>query len=89
MFRDVRSVLILACGTSFHAGLVARYWIEQVAGLSCTVEIASEYRYRVPMPDPGHLQPAGIVAWAQRFAHKKHALFLGRGYHYPLALEGR
>ena len=36
----------MACGTSFHAGLVARYWIESLARLPCTVEVASEYRYR-------------------------------------------
>ena len=195
-FTGVRSVLILACGTSFHAGLVARYWIEQLAGLPCVVEIASEYRYRVSVPDPAQLvvaisqsgetadtlasikhakaqgmirtlavcnvpesaivrecalrfltragpeigvastkafttQLAGLFlltlvlaklrgrltpnqeaehlaalrslpnkvqqvlalepqveAWAQRFANKHHALFLGRGVHYPIALEG-
>jgi glucosamine--fructose-6-phosphate aminotransferase (isomerizing) len=196
VFAKVRSVLILACGTSYHAGLVARYWIEQLAGLACTVEIASEYRYRVSVPDPAQLvvaisqsgetadtlasvrhakalgmrftlaicnvpesaivrecalrfltragpeigvastkafttqlaalfllaatlakqagrldadaeaaqlaalrhlpvavrkvlalEPA-IEAWAQRFADKHHALFLGRGHHFPIALEG-
>jgi glucosamine--fructose-6-phosphate aminotransferase (isomerizing) len=196
MLAGVRSVLILACGTSFHAGLVARYWIEQLAGIACSVEIASEYRYRVSVPNPeqlvvaisqsgetadtlasvkhakalgmgrtlaicnvpesaivrecalrfltragpeigvastkafttqlaalfllavtlakqagrltpeqevGHLkalrhlpvavqkvlalEPA-IKAWALRFADKHHALFLGRGHHYPIALEG-
>ena len=196
LFAEVRSVLILACGTSYHAGLVARYWIEQLAGLPCTVEIASEYRYRVSVPNPAQLvvavsqsgetadtlasvrhakalgmkctlaicnvpesaivrecalrfltragpeigvastkafttqlgalfllaatlaKQAGrlsaeeearqlaalrhlpvavqkvlalepeIAAWAQRFADKHHALFLGRGHHYPIALEG-
>ncbi len=44
-----RGVHIVACGTSFHAGLVARYWIEQLCRLPCTVEIASEYRYRSPV----------------------------------------
>jgi len=196
MLSGVRSVLILACGTSYHSGLVARYWIEQLAGIPCSVEIASEYRYRVSVPNPeqlvvaisqsgetadtlasvkharalgmgrtlaicnvaesaivrecalrfltragpeigvastkafttqlaalfllavtlakqagcltseqeaGHLQalrhlpvavqkvldlePA-IKAWAERFADKHHALFLGRGHHYPIALEG-
>jgi glucosamine--fructose-6-phosphate aminotransferase (isomerizing) len=189
-------VLILACGTSYHAGLVARYWIEAVAKLQCTVEIASEYRYRESVPDPDtlvvvisqsgetadtlaalkfakglgmtktlaicnvpesaivretalrfvtragpeigvastkafttqlaalalltlalakvngrlseqaeaehltqlrHLPVAvakvvelepEIERWAQRFANKQHALFLGRGMHYPIALEG-
>jgi len=46
-----RRVLIIACGTSFHAGLVARYWLESVAGIPCSVEIASEYRYRQSVPD--------------------------------------
>lgn len=196
VFAGVKGVLIMACGTSFHAGLVARYWIEQLAGIPCTVEIASEYRYRVSVPDPdvlvvaisqsgetadtlasvkhakslgmtrtlaicnvpesaivrdcalrfltragpeigvastkafttqlaalfllaitlakqgGKLSAADelaqldalrhlpravrkvlgledeIALWAQRFAHKQHALFLGRGRHYPIALEG-
>ena len=190
------SVLILACGTSSHAGMVARYWIESIAGLPVTVEIASEYRYRESVPNPrqlvvaisqsgetadtqaalrhardqgqpltlaicnvaesaivresalrfitragpeigvastkafttqlaalflltlvlaklrgrlseadeaAHLQalrhlPVAvqkvlalepeIAAWARRFANKQHALFLGRGRHYPIALEG-
>jgi glutamine---fructose-6-phosphate transaminase (isomerizing) len=188
------SVLILACGTSYYAGLVARYWIEELAGLPCNVEIASEYRYRRSVPDaralvvvvsqsgetadalaalkhaqslgqdaslavcnvassaltrmarlqflthagveigvastkafttqltalyllaltlaklrgrladePAHLKalrhlPTAlgavlalephIIGWAERFAGKEHALFLGRGLHYPIALEG-
>jgi glutamine---fructose-6-phosphate transaminase (isomerizing) len=193
---NVKAVLIIACGTSYHAGLVARYWIEQLAGLPCTVEVASEYRYRVSVPNPDQLVVAisqsgetadtlasvkhakalgmtktlaicnvpesaivrecalrfltragpeigvastkafttqlatlfllaatlaklagrlsaeqeaaylvslrhlpvavqkvltlepGIAAWAQHFADKRHALFLGRGHHYPIALEG-
>ncbi len=52
MLREADSVLILACGTSYHAGVVARYWIEAVAGLPCNVEIASEYRYRASVPNP-------------------------------------
>ena len=196
LFGATRRVLILACGTSYHAGLVARYWIEAVAKLQCTVEIASEYRYRESVPDPDtlvvvisqsgetadtlaalkfakglgmtktlaicnvpesaivretalrfvtragpeigvastkafttqlaalalltlalakvngrlseqaeaehltqlrHLPVAvakvvelepEIERWAQRFANKQHALFLGRGMHYPIALEG-
>ena len=51
----VRRVLIIACGTSYHAGLVARYWLESVAGVPCSVEIASEYRYRKSVPDPDTL----------------------------------
>jgi len=52
ILREVDSVLILACGTSFHAGLVARYWLEALAGIPCNVEIASEYRYRDSVPNP-------------------------------------
>jgi glucosamine--fructose-6-phosphate aminotransferase (isomerizing) len=52
VFQDVDSVLVLACGTSLNAGLVARYWIEDLAGIPCDVEIASEYRYRVSVPNP-------------------------------------
>ncbi|WHZ19986.1 MAG: Glutamine--fructose-6-phosphate aminotransferase [isomerizing] [Rhodanobacteraceae bacterium] len=49
----VRHVHIVACGTSYHAGMVARYWLEGIAGIPCSVEVASEYRYRhvVVMPD--------------------------------------
>ena len=46
IFNRVRHVQIIACGTSFHAGCIARYWLEQLAGVSCTVEVASEFRYR-------------------------------------------
>jgi glucosamine--fructose-6-phosphate aminotransferase (isomerizing) len=192
--QGVNSVLVLACGTSYYAGLVGRQWIEQLAGIPCNVEIASEYRYRSSVPDPKtlvvvisqsgetadtlsalkHAQAQGqtsslaicnvassalmrltklrflthagveigvastkafttqltalyllaltlgkikgrlqdeprhlkalrhlptalgavlalepqIIAWAERFAKKEHALFLGRGLHYPIALEG-
>lgn len=44
--RDIENIHIVACGTSYHAGMVAKYWIEDLAGLPCTVEVASEYRYR-------------------------------------------
>jgi glucosamine--fructose-6-phosphate aminotransferase (isomerizing) len=194
--KDIKSVLVLACGTSWHAGLVARHWLESIAGIRCTVEIASEYRYRASVPEPDalvvvisqsgetadtlsalkHAQSLGqgrtlavcnvgtsammrmtrlqflthagveigvastkafttqltalflltltlaklrgrlgaekeaeqlkalrhlpaalgaalalepqVIAWAERFAKKDHALFLGRGLHYPIALEG-
>lgn len=196
IFNKINRLLILACGTSYHAGMVARYWIEAVAGLSCNVEIASEYRYREAFCEPdtlvvtisqsgetadtlaalqyakqrGHryslticnapesalvrasdlrfLTRAGpeigvastkafttqlvalvmltmalakqrgrltpereaellhalrhlpaalthvlaiepqIEIWAERFSHKEHVLFLGRGIHYPIAMEG-
>src|SRR5438045_5894645 len=52
VFAQTDAVLIGACGTSYHAGVVARYWIESLAGIPCNVEIASEYRYRETVPDP-------------------------------------
>ncbi len=196
IFNKINGLTILACGTSYHAGMVARYWIEAVAGLPCNVEIASEYRYREAYSAPdtlvvtisqsgetadtlaalhyakrrGHqhslticnapesalvrasdlrfLTRAGpeigvastkafttqlvalvlltmalakqrgrltpereaellhalrhlpaalthvlevepeIAVWAERFSHKEHMLFLGRGIHYPIAMEG-
>lgn len=196
VLREVEGVQILACGTSFYAGSVARYWIESISGLPCSVEIASEYRYRKAVANPKHLivtisqsgetldtmealkyakslghdrtlsicnvpesaiprasglvfytragaeigvastkafttqlvglfalavtlgklnarvdpeQEAGyiedlrqlpgsvqhalnlepqIMSWAEKFTPKHHALFLGRGVHYPIALEG-
>ncbi len=55
MMKRVNAVNVLACGTSYHAGLVARYWIEAISGLPCTVEVASEYRYRESVPNPDAL----------------------------------
>jgi glucosamine--fructose-6-phosphate aminotransferase (isomerizing) len=55
LLADVEGVQILACGTSYNAGLIARYWIEAIAGLPCSVEIASEYRYRDAVANPKHL----------------------------------
>src|SRR3984957_15113794 len=49
VFKRTEHVHIVACGTSFHAGLVARYFIEQICKISCTAEVASEYRYRDPV----------------------------------------
>ncbi|HFL1972840.1 glutamine--fructose-6-phosphate transaminase (isomerizing) [Stenotrophomonas maltophilia] len=196
VLSGIEGVQIIACGTSYYAGLTARYWIEAIAGLPCSVEIASEYRYRAAYANPKHLvvtisqsgetldtmealkyakslghkhtlsicnvpesaipraselvcytragaeigvastkafttqlaalfqltvvlgklhgridaaQEADyleqlrflpgsvqhalnlepqIAAWAERFARKSNALFLGRGLHYPIALEG-
>ena len=51
-FRAIDQVLILACGTSYYAGCVAKYWLEALAQLPCAVEIASEYRYRESVPNP-------------------------------------
>jgi len=55
ILNKINGLTILACGTSYHAGMVARYWIEAVAGLPCNVEIASEYRYRETVNDPDTL----------------------------------
>ena len=84
LLAGVNSVLILACGTSSHAGMAARYWIEALAGLPCSVEIASEYRYRCSVPNPAQL----VVAISQSgetadtLAALRHAKSLGQ----PLTL---
>ncbi len=52
IFPRIENILILACGTSNHAGQVARYWLEEIASIPCSVEIASEYRYRTSVPNP-------------------------------------
>ncbi|MBA2350423.1 MAG: glutamine--fructose-6-phosphate transaminase (isomerizing), partial [Burkholderiales bacterium] len=52
VFADIDSVLILAAGTSYYAGLTAKYWIEAIAKIPASVEIASEYRYRSSVPNP-------------------------------------
>jgi len=196
VFDQIDSVLILACGTSYYSGCVAKYWLENIARIPCQVEVASEYRYRTSVPNPRslvvtitqsgetadtlaalrHAQSLGmqhtltvcnvatsamvrecalayitragveigvastkafttqlaglflltlslakakgrlsaadealhlkamrhlpvalqsvlalepqLIAWAQDFASKENALFLGRGLHYPIALEG-
>ena len=196
VFKQIDRVLILACGTSYYAGLTAKYWIESIAKVPVNVEIASEYRYRDSVPNPNtlvvtisqsgetadtlaalkHARSLGmehtlticnvstsamvrecalsyitragvevgvastkafttqlaalflltltlaqvngrlsedeeatylkqmrhlpvaiaavlalepqIIAWAEEFARKENALFLGRGLHYPIALEG-
>jgi len=196
VFKEIDSVLILACGTSYYAGSTARYWLESIAKIPTNVEVASEYRYRDSVPNPrtlvvtitqsgetadtlaalkharalgmphtlticnvatsamvrecrfsyitragveigvastkafstqlvglflltlalaqarGHLSDADeaahlkalrhlpvavqavlalepqVIAWADEFARKENALFLGRGLHYPIALEG-
>ncbi|BDM66183.1 glutamine--fructose-6-phosphate aminotransferase [isomerizing] [Shewanella sp. NFH-SH190041] len=54
--KDIKHVQIIACGTSYHAGMAARYWLEEWAGVSCNVEIASEFRYR-----KSHLFPNSLL----------------------------
>ncbi|MGB0712040.1 MAG: glutamine--fructose-6-phosphate transaminase (isomerizing) [Gammaproteobacteria bacterium] len=55
LLNKIKHVQIVACGTSYHAGMVARYWFESLAGLSCNVEVASEFRYREVIVQPGTL----------------------------------
>ena len=55
LFAKVRNVQIVACGTSYHAGMVARYWLESLAGIPCQVEVASEFRYRKVVVQPDTL----------------------------------
>jgi len=80
MLADVDHILILACGTSSHSGYTARYWLEAIAGVPCTVEIASEYRYRTSVANPRQL----IVAISQSgetadtLAALRHAKSLGQ-----------
>ena len=78
----IKSVLIIACGTSYHAGLVARYWLEGLAGIPCNVEVASEYRYRdtVPSPDVLVITISQSGETADTLAALKHAKTLGQQY---------
>lgn len=55
LFDQVKNVQIVACGTSYHAGMVARYWLEEIAGIPCEVEVASEFRYRKRVQHEGTL----------------------------------
>ncbi len=81
LLADVGHILILACGTSSHSGYTARYWLEAIAGVPCTVEIASEYRYRTSVANPRQL----VVAISQSgetadtLAALRHAKELGQG----------
>ena len=81
LLADVDHILILACGTSSHSGYTARYWLEAIAGVPCTVEIASEYRYRTSVANPRQL----VVAISQSgetadtLAALRHAKELGQG----------
>jgi glucosamine--fructose-6-phosphate aminotransferase (isomerizing) len=79
VFKEIDRVLILACGTSYYAGLTAKYWIESIAKVPVNVEIASEYRYRDSVPDPKTLvvtiSQSGETA--DTLAALKHARSLG------------
>lgn len=82
IFKQVDSVLVLACGTSYYAGLTAKYWIESIAQVPVSVEIASEYRYRDSVPNPNSLvvtiSQSGETA--DTLAALKHARSLGMQY---------
>lgn len=79
VFRDTRRILMLACGTSFYAALTSKYWLEAIARIPVDVEIASEYRYRTTIPDPGTLvvtiSQSGETA--DTLAALKHAVAMG------------
>jgi glucosamine--fructose-6-phosphate aminotransferase (isomerizing) len=79
IFKDIDRVLILACGTSYYSGSTARYWLESIAAIPTTVEVASEYRYRDSVPDPRTLvvtiSQSGETA--DTLAALKHARSLG------------
>jgi glutamine---fructose-6-phosphate transaminase (isomerizing) len=78
-FKAIDNVLILACGTSYYSGSVAKYWLESIAKIPCQVEIASEYRYRDSVPNPNTLvvtiSQSGETA--DTLAALKHARSLG------------
>ncbi|MET3121257.1 glucosamine--fructose-6-phosphate aminotransferase (isomerizing) [Oxalobacteraceae bacterium GrIS 2.11] len=79
VFKKIDSLLILACGTSYYAGLTAKYWIESIAKIPVQVEVASEYRYRDSVPNPNSLvitiSQSGETA--DTLAALKHARSLG------------
>jgi glucosamine--fructose-6-phosphate aminotransferase (isomerizing) len=79
VFDAIDRVLILACGTSYYSGSTARYWLESIAGIPTTVEIASEYRYRDSVPDPRTLVVTITQSGetADTLAALKHARGLG------------
>ena len=82
VFAGIDRVLILACGTSYYSGLTAKYWLESIAQLPTSVEVASEYRYRDSVPDPRTLvvciSQSGETA--DTLAALKHAQSLGMGH---------
>ena len=82
IFKQIDSVLILACGTSYYAGMTAKYWIESIAKIPVSVEIASEYRYRDSVPNPNALvvtiSQSGETA--DTLAALKHARALGMAH---------
>jgi glucosamine--fructose-6-phosphate aminotransferase (isomerizing) len=86
VLKDVDAALIIACGTSYHAGMVGRYWLESLAGLPCSVEIASEYRYRDSVPNTRAL--VIVISQSGETADTLAALHHARslGYRYSLSI---
>ena len=86
IFTEIDSINIIACGTSYHAGQVARYWLESIAGIPCHAEVASEYRYRDSVPNPKTLfvtiSQSGETADTLAALHHSKAL----GHQYSLAI---
>jgi glutamine---fructose-6-phosphate transaminase (isomerizing) len=82
IFKEIDSVLILACGTSYYSGSVAKYWLESIAKIPTSVEVASEYRYRESVPNPRTLvvtiSQSGETA--DTLAALKHARSLGMAH---------
>jgi glutamine---fructose-6-phosphate transaminase (isomerizing) len=78
-FKAIDNILILACGTSYYSGSVAKYWLESIAKIPCNVEIASEYRYRDSVPNPRTLVVTITQSGetADTLAALKHAQSLG------------
>ncbi|MEP6740108.1 MAG: isomerizing glutamine--fructose-6-phosphate transaminase, partial [Caldimonas sp.] len=79
VFKEIDSVLVLACGTSYYSGSVAKYWLEAIAGIPTSVEVASEYRYRESVPNPRTLVVTITQSGetADTLAALKHARSLG------------
>lgn len=83
MLPQVKEIHIVACGTSYHAGLVARYWIERLANIHCSVEVASEYRYRKVVVSNNTLflcisQSGETADKLAALRHAKHSGYLSR-----------
>ncbi len=74
VFDNIKAIQILACGTSYHAGLVARYWFEELARVPCNIEVASEFRYRSPVLASGYVD--------------RHHLAIRRNRRYPGGIAG-
>jgi glucosamine--fructose-6-phosphate aminotransferase (isomerizing) len=84
ILKDVKHVQIIACGTSYHSGMTARYWLEQYANVSCNVEIASEFRYRKSVVHPNSLLVT--ISQSGETADTLAALRLGKEHGYTSSL---